>query len=394
MRVAKDRLTRNEQTSCCYGGKTMSLKKIFAVGATILSLMLGSMGISAVSPDQPEPDHVFEETTEIVDAVAELPRWQACAYGVVQSVQDGVLTAASPIGMINLVTDVNTIFLVDRERVGLDSVAVGDSVGAIGWWEEGGVVFHAFVVTKHPSDYLFSVEGKLTDIQGSALTVAVRPELFAAVHVGDDTVYHIRGVDDAGLQYLEIGMRFVARGTLNADGRLQAQVVNAGNPAPSQGRLQGEISVIDDSSFTIRTLRGQEILVEVTRSTKFRMPGVENPSFADLQVGDRVAVTGKATTSADDADERIIQAVLVIVLPEPVVRLPGKVSGIDGTILLVETPRGTVNVITDGETAFHIRGVDEPGLDDVQVGAEIVASGAWQDDVTFHADNVGVLINE
>jgi endonuclease YncB( thermonuclease family) len=362
----------------------MNAKMILVAGATILSLALGSAGISAVLPDEA----VAEEAVGPAEAAddAGIPqRFRARAYGAIEAIEGRTLTVSTPVGPVDFVTDVNTLFFADKERVTLGDFAVGDTVGAVGWWEEGGGVFHAFAVAKLAEDRLFPIAGTLAEIDGDTLTIETKGGLLATVHVDDETKYRIRGVEEPGLDDLEVGMRVIARGTLNPDGSLQAQVVGAAKAGPRQARLRGEVVAIEGDTLTVRTQRGREIVVQTDDATEFRVPGVENPTIADLKVGDKVAGEGVMEEGGT------ARATLVVVLPEDVARLTGKVTGIDGATLVVETASGTVNVLTDDDTIFHIRGVEEPGLDDIDVGDRIVAGGSWEDESTFHAIGVGVV---
>jgi hypothetical protein len=57
----------------------------------------------------------------------------------------------------------------------------------------------------------------------------------------------------------------------------------------------------------------------------------------------------------------------------PVLR--GEVTAIDGTTLSVKTPRGEVTVLTDEHTRFRLPGVEDPGVDDLEIGEIIGAAG-------------------
>lgn len=360
----------------------MSAKLILVTGATILSLALGSVGVAAVLPDEA----VVEEVAGPGEAAAEVEipnRFRARAYGAIEAIDSGTLTVATPAGPVDFVTDANTLFFADKERGALGDFAVGDVVGAVGWWEEGGQVFHAFAVSKLPTDRRLPVGGTLAEIDGDTLTIETRSGQLTTVHVDGETKYHIRGVEDPGLDDLEVGMRVIARGTLNPDGSLQAQVIGAEKAGPRQARLRGEVIAIEGNTLTIRTEK-RRIEVQTDEETEFRVPGVESPTIADLEVGDKVA--GEGVVEEDGT----ARATLVIVLPDDAARLTGKVTDIEGTTLVIQTAGGTVNVLTDADTVFRVPGVEEPGLDDINVGDRIVAGGSWEGESAFRAIGVGV----
>jgi hypothetical protein len=354
----------------------MSAKLILVAGATILSLALGSVGVAAVVPDRPTVEGTLEDV--------QIPRrFRARAYGAIESIDGGILAASTPAGPVDLVTDANTLFFADRERAALGDFAVGDVVGAVGWWGEEGGVFHAFAVAKLAEDRPLPVIGTLAEIDGDTLTVEIKGGLPVAVHVDAETVYRVRGMD-SGLDDLEVGMHVVARGTLNPDGSLQAQVVSAAEAGPHQARLRGEVVAIEGNTFTMQAGR-REIVARTEEETEFRVPGVENPTIADLEVGDKVAVGGVVEEGG------AAQAALVVVLPDDAARLIGEVVDIEGTVLEIQTAGGTVNVLTDEDTVFRVPGVEGSGLDDVEVGDRIVAGGSWESESAFHAVGVGVV---
>ncbi len=49
-----------------------------------------------------------------------------------------------------------------------------------------------------------------------------------------------------------------------------------------------------------------------------------------------------------------------------------------------------MNVITDAGTVFRVPGIEEPALDNVDVGAQAIVAGTWENETTFDAVGVGV----
>ncbi len=345
--------------------------KLLLAGSTLLSLLLGSVGISAVLPDELAAENPARRGSRV--------------YGMLETIEGETLTLATPIGSVALVTDANTVFRIPEvEEPGLDDLTVGDTLAAAGWWEKEDSTFHAFGVARLEADRTFPLAGKLTDVGGDTLTVETNRGL-ATVHVDDETVYRIHDVDDPGLDDLNVETRVVVKGTLNPDGSLLARGVAVPQVGPRQGRLQGEVVAVEGDTFTVQTTRGRQSEVLTDETTEFRLPGVENPSIADLQVGAHVA--GEGVVEEDGT----IRATLVIVLPEDVARLTGEIFAINGTTLVLDTAGGKVNVLTDDDTIFRIPSVEEPDLGDVEIGEQVMATGTWEDDMTFYAIGVGVV---
>ncbi len=376
----------------------MSAKLVLLTGATILTLALGSVGIAAAQADSP-PQEGRRET---------LAQWGARVYGVIETIEDGSLTIDTPVGWVTVITDANTRFRVpDVEEPGLDDLSIGDILGAVGWWEEEGSAFHAFGVVRAEADHTFPLAGKLTDVSDDTLMVETEHGL-ATVCVDGETVYRVRGIEEPGLdggsaelaEVLDAGMRIVAKGTLNLDGSLLAQVVVVPWVGSRPVRLRGEVLAVEEDGFTVRAARGRQsgrqsghqsgrqsgrqFSVLGDETTEFRVPGVEDPSIGDLHVGDKIA--GEGVIEEDGT----VRATLVLVLPEQVARLGGEVTEIEGTTLVLDTLGSTVNVLTDADTIFRIPGIEEPALDDVGVGDRVDVVGVWEDETTFCAVGVGV----
>ncbi len=346
----------------------MRVRLWLIAGLTTVALLFGAVGIVAAQVGEP--------------ADREPARRSGRAYGVVERINGRTLVLATPVGSVSALTDDNTVFRVPGvEESGVGDLVAGDYVGLAGWWDEG-EVFHAFVGARVSSDRIFPLVGKLLSTGDGTLALdTVRGP--ATVIVTGDTVYRVPGVEDPGLSDLEEGVHIVARGTLGADGALTAEVL-AIAPAPRPGRwLAGRATAPGDRGFMLRTPRGR-VPVHTGERTRFRVPGVEDPSVADLAEGDLVAVRGVERRTGP------VRASFVVVLPEGVARVVGTVEGAQGTGLAIATAGGSVTVLTDADTTVRIPGVEEAGLDDLGVGDHVVAMGTWDDEFTFSAFDVSV----
>jgi hypothetical protein len=201
-------------------------------------------------------------------------------------------------------------------------------------------------------------------------------------------------VEKAGLDDLNVGTKIIARGTLDPDGSLLARTVAVPWVGPRPVRVQGEGLSIEGDAFTGRVARGhqpgRQLNVLTDETTEFRVPGVDDASIADLQVSDRIAGEGVIEENGAGSGRPGGRATLVIVLPEQVARLSGEVAAVEGATLELDTPGGTVNVLTGAETILRVPGVEEPTVDDVEVGDQVTAAGTWEDETTFDAIAVGV----
>ena len=69
----------------------------------------------------------------------------------------------------------------------------------------------------------------------------------------------------------------------------------------------------------------------------------------------------------------------------------GKVAAIEGDALTVENRRGTFEVLTNDDTVFRVRGVEDPSIDDLHVGDVVAGIVARQDDGSLLARALVVL---
>ena len=125
---------------------------------------------------------------------------------------------------------------------------------------------------------------------------------------------------------------------------------------------------IEDDNIGLRARRG-EVRVETHEGTVFRIPGVENPGIEELDVRDLIIVVGTW-----DAEEEVFSARAVTLIPRwpsHLRFLRGEVTGIEGRTMVLHALQGEVAVLIDGDTIFRIPGVEEPGLDDLEVGDKV-----------------------
>lgn len=69
----------------------------------------------------------------------------------------------------------------------------------------------------------------------------------------------------------------------------------------------------------------------------------------------------------------------------------GKVTAIAGQTITVETRRGTFDILTDENTVFRVKGVENPTVDDIQVGDTIAGQVEKQEDDTLLAKVIAVV---
>ena len=226
--------------------------------------------------------------------------------------------------------------------------------------------------------------GQVTAIEGTTLMVKT-PGGERQVTTNDETRFRIPGVENPTMADVNAGDYILARGEPDSTGAFVAQAILAVS-GQRVGRFiaQGTVSAIEGTTLVLDTLQGEKQVT--TDEAIFWAPEVENPSLADVQVGDPVVAWGRPDEDGSLA-ARLVAIAFTEELREHAVR--GRVTAVEGQTLLITTREGEKEVVTTSETYFHIPNVEEPGLDDIEVGRIIRALGQ-EDGGTFTAQIVAV----
>lgn len=217
--------------------------------------------------------------------------------------------------------------------------------------------------------------GEVTDIDGNTLVVATVGGEEVRVVTNPHTRFRIPGVSEPTIEDIDVGDYLAARGQRNGNGALVAEVVFV-LPAEYACRgnvVWGHVVGIQDLTLRVETRLGEK-LVLTDDQTRFRIPGIEEPTIEDISVGDAILAVGRPD------EEGNLQARMVAVLTGPQLRrhtIRGLITSVEGDTLTVRTRRGEVQVDTNEDTVFRVPGVEDPGIDDLNPRDLIVAVGTW-----------------
>jgi hypothetical protein len=154
--------------------------------------------------------------------------------------------------------------------------------------------------------------------------------------------------------------------------------------------VRGKVTAVEGQTLVITTREGENEVVTTSR-TYFHVPNVEEPGLNDIEVGGIIAALGQK----DDDGTFTAQIVAVAraqLRRKMIVRrnmVGGGVTAIEGTTLTIETRRGKKTILTDENTRFRIPGVENPSIEDIEVGDRIIALGRRNEDGDFVARVVG-----
>jgi hypothetical protein len=159
------------------------------------------------------------------------------------------------------------------------------------------------------------------------------------------------------------------------------------------GRLtHGTLIEIADAAFTLQTSGGDTLTYQVDGGTRFRISGIDDPAFADLETGMHLAVAARVI-----AGERVAR--LAIVTPDDFdpsqrfgIRVRGIISAIDldASTLSLRTPSGEELAFEVGERARFIGAAQ--GLEGLEEGWAAAVAGARDEEGVLHAALVAPLV--
>ena len=229
------------------------------------------------------------------------------------------------------------------------------------------------------------LRGQVTAIEGTTLTVKT-PDGEQKVTTSDETRFRIHGVENSTIADVKVGDYILAKGEPDSAGTFVAKAVLV-MPGQRVGQFvaQGTVSTIEGTSLVLDTLQGEKQVT--TDEAILWAPDVENPSLADVQVGDQVIALGRP-----DEDGNLAARLVAIACAEELREhtLRGKVTAVEGQTLVVTTREGEKEVVITSDTYFHVPNVEEPSLDDIEVGYIIAALGHKGGDGALTAQIVAV----
>ena len=222
------------------------------------------------------------------------------------------------------------------------------------------------------------VIGDVKSISGATFVLTTPQRGDVTVHT--TALTHFRAKDNLNFSLAELkeGDRVAVQGRWAA-AKLQARVVVL-IPAELLGKALGQVQSITGSTIALTKLDGSPTQVVTTPTTKFHAKGIENPTLADIKVGDIVVALGQQSGDTLTAAQVGFHTPKANVGPRAV----GKISAIDGGTLTLNQPFGRkVTVTTDANTFVVQRSADGlqiSSVTDLQMGDGVMVLGARSSD--------------
>lgn len=213
---------------------------------------------------------------------------------------------------------------------------------------------------------------EITGIDGSSLSLRTTNGWTRTISVGSD-VEIMKGGDTIALSDLEVGDEIRLLETRNDDGTFTLERIVVVVPG-----VGGIVTAVDDDSITIQGRNGLTREIATTSATTYRL-GTQTTTRAEVTVGDRIHAFGET-----GAGNTFTATAVTIALP----KVAGEVTAVSSGSFTIRLRDGSTWTVTvDADTAYRIRDVEDPGLDDIEVG-DVVAVAGTQSGSTIDAQVV------
>ena len=298
------------------------------------------------------------------------------------------------------------------EAIAFEDLTVGDRIAVEGAWD--GDLFNADKVvvvapTTPPPPAGDSVHGVIAALDAATGVITVQTPAGAQVTVqtsAETEFYQVRhhgDLEPITFDDLVVGEGVRAKGAWNGDVFEADRVIAMPTtPPPPPEMVSGTIAALDADAGTITVQTCHDaapLTVQTSAETEFyRMVhdgGLEEITFDDLVVGDRIAAEGEWDGDMFNAGKVVTTPATPP--PPPAETIKGTITALDeatGMITVQDMDDSTVTVQTSAETKFyrmnHDGSLAEITFADLNVGDHIVVEGSWDGDV-FNASNVVVM---
>ncbi len=192
---------------------------------------------------------------------------------------------------------------------GLEDLEPGDSVFARGLWNELGQL-DARLVGLVPEGVEQVVRGRVTAVDAPQIELLARHGP-TVITTDEHTHYRVPGVENPSLDDISVD-DIVLAGGAREDGEYHAVIIAVIPPESQRAVRLGTVTAVTQDSLTLETRRCEVITVLIDENTRFRIPGAEQPTMDDVEVGFQAAAAGWM-----DQDDNTLLARFVGARPAP-----------------------------------------------------------------------------
>jgi len=222
-------------------------------------------------------------------------------HGTVAVVGDGEVSVQAADGAMAtlLITDTTRLWLPGEPPTTTVELAVGDPVLAFGQavpTETGEKVLAARLVVVASDKDLPKVviQGRAVAVTDQTIVVQTGRRERAITALPRTRIWSAEGWLDS-LHSVHPGEQIIALGQPTELGQWIAGLVLLPGPEPlARHGLRGQVITIDTGAgtLTVQTEQRGQITVVTNDKTRYRIPGIEAPDLADIQVGDKIVALG------------------------------------------------------------------------------------------------------
>lgn len=228
----------------------------------------------------------------------------AALRGEITTVSSSGFSLNTPAGddiTVNVTADTRIWLAETRSEGSLTDIAAGKFAGVRGTRHNDGSVTArgVLVLAQNPHD-LDRMHGKVIAMEGSTLVVENRAGEQQRIVTDENTRVRI-GRQPGSLADINLDDPVLALGNLQGDGSLQAKLVTVVTPPQIRRHtLRGEVLSVDAAAgkLTVAATGQKEgtWTITTTDQTRYRASGIDNPTLADIAVGNQVVIVGRAAT--------------------------------------------------------------------------------------------------
>lgn len=244
------------------------------IGLMALSLVLVATQVAWAAPSTSE---------------ARAARRPMVLFGRVAAINNNTIIMHTARGEVAVVADNQTRFRIPNvAEPTLADVRVGDRLAVRGQRMARGAL-RARLIIVIPKDARL-LRGTVEAVSDPSFTLASGGDE-VTVLTDEKTRFFIPGVVDAHLENLAVGSHVAVAGLEDDEGYVLARAIRV-LPRRSRALVLGKVTALSSDGFRLETRRG-EIVVKVDDDTRFRFPGVEDPTLETLKIGQIVGVAGR-----------------------------------------------------------------------------------------------------
>ena len=209
----------------------------------------------------------------------------------------------------------------------------------------------------------FGARGTIQTLSANDLTIQNTQSQTVKIAVGSST-HILEGSLPVSLSDLQVGEMIGVLGDRNSDGSINAFMIQV-------DLIHGQVASISGNTIELSAgNKGAQLTVTTSGSTKYYVADQPVPA-STLQVGDQIDVAGPGSLKTG------VTATAIFIRESMVA---GKVIGVNGNTITIQTKDGTAWTITVNPSTRYVQGGQPASLSAVQVGSGIEAFGLQSGD--------------